>query len=162
MANSETMPDWRESGHRPSAAKPRPSTAAAPDALGNPRPRRANEERGEGSISTSRLTRTRSVIAAMAAQRFRRCVVGAHSANSRSTKTITIWAQIEKRRESVSSEGKGFDFRAIVTIFTFSSRRYELNPECYKTVASQLLIRTTEPQSHGENREPAKAQTRSL
>jgi hypothetical protein len=54
------------------------------------------------------------------------CVVGDHKASSSNTKTITIWAQMKKRREAVSSAGKGLDFRAIVIILAFHLDRGEL------------------------------------
>src|ERR1035441_3682280 len=58
-------------------AKPIPSTTLAPSTFGNPRPRRWRDDaddradRDERSSSTSARTRTRMVMAAMAAQRFR-------------------------------------------------------------------------------------------
>src|SRR5208282_3047534 len=97
-------------------AKPIPSTTLAPNIFGNPRPRRWRHdraERAERSSSTSARTRTRMVMAAMAAQRFRISGVGAQIANSKNRNATMIWAQTKYRRRAVGAAGRVFESTAI-------------------------------------------------
>src|SRR5208282_2561945 len=97
-------------------AKPIPSTTLAPNIFGNPRPRRWRHdraERAERSSSTSARTRTRMVMAAMAAQRFRISSVGAQIANSKNRNATMIWAQTKYRRRTVGTAGRVFESTAI-------------------------------------------------
>src|SRR5208282_1053884 len=97
-------------------AKPIPSTTLAPNIFGNPRPRRWRHdraERAERSSSTSARTRTRMVMAAMAAQRFRISSVGAQIANSKNRNATMIWAHTKYRRRAAGTAGRVFESTAI-------------------------------------------------